>query len=54
MPNNKYFDMPGLFELLMKEGKEPTVFLLYENWNDIGKPTDLALIREKYRTDCDS
>ena len=54
VPKNKYFDMPGLFELLMKEGREPTVYLLYEDWNDIGKPRDLALIREKYSTDSNS
>ena len=51
VPKNRYFDMPGVFELLIKEGKEPSVYLLYEDWNDIGKPGDLAMVREKYSSD---
>jgi dTDP-glucose pyrophosphorylase len=40
IPKNKYFDMPSLFELLIKLQKKTNVFPIREYWLDIGKMHD--------------
>lgn len=40
VPLNKYFDMPTLFEVLLKEGVYCGVFELIDYWLDIGKVND--------------
>jgi dTDP-glucose pyrophosphorylase len=40
IPKNNYFDMPSLFELLIKLQKKTNVFPIREYWLDIGKTRD--------------
>jgi dTDP-glucose pyrophosphorylase len=40
IPQNKYFDMPSLFELLIKLQKKISVFPIREYWLDIGRIPD--------------
>lgn len=40
IPKNAYFDMPGLFEKLIKENRETSVFPIREYWLDIGRKDD--------------
>ncbi|MGQ9826160.1 MAG: nucleotidyltransferase family protein, partial [Desulfotomaculales bacterium] len=40
IPRNTYFDMPGLFEKLIKENREAAVFPIREYWLDIGHKED--------------
>ncbi|MEK4885938.1 nucleotidyltransferase family protein [Bacillus sp. FSL W8-0223] len=40
IPENQYFDMPSLFELLIKRQEKTNVFPIREYWLDIGKIPD--------------
>lgn len=40
IPKNEYFDMPSLFEVLIKQQKKTSVFPIREYWLDIGKMPD--------------
>lgn len=40
IPANEFFDMPRLFEELMKQGDQTIVFPIREYWLDIGRMTD--------------
>ncbi|EMT45874.1 nucleotidyltransferase family protein [Anoxybacillus flavithermus] len=40
IPRNEYFDMPSLFETLIKQQKKTSVFPIREYWLDIGKMPD--------------
>jgi dTDP-glucose pyrophosphorylase len=40
IPANTYYDMPELFEHLLKQGRKPTVFPIREYWLDIGQIGD--------------
>lgn len=40
IPKNEYFDMPSLFEKLIKQNQKTSVFPIREYWLDIGKIPD--------------
>lgn len=40
IPKNEFYDMPSLFNLLIKEKKKTSVFPIREYWLDIGKMPD--------------
>lgn len=40
IPKNEYFDMPSLFEALIRQQKKTSVFPIREYWLDIGKMPD--------------
>ncbi len=40
VPENEFYDMPDLFERLIDEGKEATVFPVREYWQDVGRKED--------------
>lgn len=40
IPHNQYFDMPSLFELLMKDQQQTIAFPIREYWLDIGRMAD--------------
>lgn len=40
IPKDSFFDMPNLFEVLMKKNKTTKVFKINEYWLDIGRPDD--------------
>jgi len=40
IPNNNYYDMPSLFDELMKDGQETIAFPIREYWLDIGRIAD--------------
>ncbi|MDH4618264.1 nucleotidyltransferase family protein [Brevibacillus sp. AY1] len=48
IPNKQYFDMPSLFELLMKEEKHSIVFPIREYWLDIGRMADFEKANREY------
>lgn len=48
VPENEYFDMPDLFERLMEEGREATVFPVREYWQDVGREEDFHQVNGEY------
>lgn len=48
VPSNEYFDMPTLFERLLEQKKETTVFPIREYWLDIGKLDDFERANCEY------
>jgi len=40
VPKNSFFDMPSLFELLIREGEKSSVYDMSDYWLDIGKVED--------------
>ena len=42
VPRDTFFDMPTLFETLMRNGDATLAFPLREHWLDIGQPDDLS------------
>ncbi|MSR76826.1 MAG: alcohol dehydrogenase [Candidatus Omnitrophica bacterium] len=42
IPQNEYFDMPNLFEILIQNKKETAAFPLREYWLDVGRVEDLV------------
>ena len=48
VPKDEYFDMPSLFEKLIENQKETTVFPIREYWLDIGKLDDFEWANGEY------
>lgn len=48
VPADQYFDMPGLFERYLKEGRPPAAFPIREYWLDIGRLDDFERARGEY------
>lgn len=49
IPPNSYFDMPTLFERLIKQEKETVVFPIREYWLDVGHLADYERANGEYR-----
>ncbi len=50
IPENEFYDMPTLFNKLIKEKKKVCAFPLSEIWMDIGTPEDLKKARDNNAT----
>jgi NDP-sugar pyrophosphorylase family protein len=48
IPDNEFFDMPVLFEKLLKNGKKAVSFPLREYWLDIGRMSDFERANSEY------
>lgn len=48
IPRGQFFDMPALFDLLMKENLTTSAFPLREYWMDIGQPGDYDQANSEY------
>lgn len=48
IPNETYYDMPTLFEALIKKGQKTTVFPIHEYWLDIGQMDDFDRADEEF------
>ncbi|MCS3638169.1 nucleotidyltransferase family protein [Salinibacter ruber] len=48
VPENEFFDMPDLFEHLIEEGREATVFPVREYWQDVGREEDFHRVNGEY------
>ncbi|WP_251941182.1 nucleotidyltransferase family protein [Salinibacter ruber] len=48
VPENEFFDMPDLFERIIEEGKEATVFPVREYWQDVGRKEDFHRVNGEY------
>lgn len=48
VPSNEYFDMPSLFEKMLEQKMETTVFPIREYWLDIGKIDDFERANVDY------
>lgn len=51
LPQGKFFDMPQLFETLIKKGRPTNSFLVSEEWIDIGQKEDLMWARKLFSED---
>jgi len=49
VPENRYFDMPNLFERLIQENLETVAFPIHEYWLDIGQKEDLEKANGEFR-----
>ena len=47
--NNEYYDMPELFQKLVKEEMKTTVFPIREYWLDIGRMDDFEKANIEYK-----
>lgn len=50
VPNDTYFGIDTLVELLLREGRPITRYLIEEYWLDIGRVEDYSLAEEAYAT----
>jgi dTDP-glucose pyrophosphorylase len=48
IPQGQYFDMPQLFQSLIREGCKTCSFPVREYWMDIGRPTDFEQANSEY------
>ena len=48
IPDNKFYDMPSLFEKLISENKKVISFPLREYWLDIGRIEEYKKANEEY------
>jgi NDP-sugar pyrophosphorylase family protein len=48
VPENEFFDMPDLFERIIENGKEATVFPVREYWQDVGRKEDFHKVNGEY------
>ncbi len=48
VPENEFFDMPDLFEQIIEEGGEATVFPVREYWQDVGRREDFQRVNGEY------
>jgi dTDP-glucose pyrophosphorylase len=48
IPQNRFYDMPTLFEDLIKAEKKPISFPIHEYWLDIGQMKELEQARDEY------
>lgn len=48
VPENVFFDMPGLFQNLSLNGYETAVFPIHEDWIDIGMPEQLEQAKQEF------
>jgi len=48
VPKGQFYDMPTLFEQILKSGEKASVFPIREYWMDIGRPEDLTQARNEY------
>lgn len=48
VPKDQFFDMPSLFELLLKEKLETTAFPIREYWLDIGRVDDFRRANDEF------
>ena len=49
IPKEEIFDMPSLFEKLRKNNKRIIAFPIFEDWIDVGRPTDLEMANQTYK-----
>ncbi|MGB5920477.1 nucleotidyltransferase family protein [Arcobacter sp.] len=49
IPQNKFYDMPTLFEKLIKEQEKSISFPIHEYWLDIGRMEEFEKANEEYR-----
>lgn len=49
IPKNEFYDMPELFQVLVKEEKKTTVFPIREYWLDIGRMDDFEKANMEYK-----
>jgi dTDP-glucose pyrophosphorylase len=48
IPKNEFFDMPSLFEILLKNGKICDSYIIREYWLDIGRLSDYEKANHEY------
>jgi NDP-sugar pyrophosphorylase family protein len=48
VPENEFFDMPNLFERLIHDGRDATVFPVREYWQDVGQKEDFRRVNGEY------
>ncbi|GAB7027931.1 nucleotidyltransferase family protein [Geotalea toluenoxydans] len=48
VPNDDYYDMPSLFDELLRRGMETAAFPIHEYWLDIGRKDDLERANGEY------
>jgi NDP-sugar pyrophosphorylase family protein len=48
VPENEFFDMPDLFERLIEDDREATVFPVREYWQDVGQKKDFRRANGEY------
>jgi dTDP-glucose pyrophosphorylase len=48
VPENEFFDMPDLFERIIDDGREATVFPVREYWQDVGRKEDFQRVNGEY------
>lgn len=48
VPENEFFNMPDLFERLIDQGEEATVFPVREYWQDVGRRKDFDQVNGEY------
>ena len=48
IPNDEFYDMPTLFEKLIKEQKNVLSFPIHEYWLDIGQHNDFIQANNEY------
>ncbi len=48
IPENTYFDMPELFQILARANRLTTVYPIREYWMDIGRISDLEIANAEY------
>ena len=48
IPDDKFYDMPTLFDDLIKNDKKPISFPVHEYWLDIGQINQLEQARDEY------
>jgi NDP-sugar pyrophosphorylase family protein len=53
IPAKTFFDMPTLFEKMIKQNRETAVFLVNEYWMDIGQTDDFERANCEYPTEFD-
>ncbi|WP_420799129.1 nucleotidyltransferase family protein [Metasolibacillus meyeri] len=49
IPNNQFYDMPALFEELIKRGEKTSVFPIHEHWLDIGRVDDFNRANNEFK-----
>ena len=48
IPKDMFYDMPTLFDVLIKNQQKPTSFPIHEYWLDIGQMNELEKARDEY------
>jgi NDP-sugar pyrophosphorylase family protein len=48
IPTEKPYDMPELFQSLLRDGRKIIAFPIWEYWRDIGHPSDLQRAEQEF------